>query len=230
MDESSHVALQQVLDLYLVADLACPWSRIVWHRLLELKRQMPLALHWQPFLLNPHLPPQGIPRRNYLERRFGGGPAATNLFRYVALAGSSDGLKFHFEQIDRQPDTAIAHAALLAGVELGLLEPLAILLFRAFFEMGVDLGDASALSSLLTSAGYPSSVMERARSPAAIDAIRRAHRETVTHGIDGVPTLYVPKIGTIGGAHPLPVLRAFLEVGLLGLGSDDETDQGRHGS
>ena len=163
-----------------------------------------------------------------------------SLFHHVTLAGSKDGLQFRFEQIDRQPDTASAHALLLAAAERGLAEPMTELLFHAFFEQGADLGDPEVLAGLLANAGLPSTLLIESRTPGRLEAVRRAHREIVALGIDGVPTLVAPGIGMIGGAHPPAVLRAFAEVAIMSgaamaeesrpSGTEPASSQGRQAS
>ena len=65
---------------------------------------------WHPFLLNPHLPPRGVTRLQYLERRFGSVAQAQGVHRRVVQAGAREGIPFAFGAIRAQPNTVPAHA------------------------------------------------------------------------------------------------------------------------
>lgn len=231
MDRSAHVAPQHGLAVGLVADLVCPWCRIAFHTLRPLLARLGCRLRWHPFLLNPSLPPQGVPRRLYLERKFGTVEAAAVVLRRVARRAAAEGLRFAFERIERQPDTVPAHALLLEAAAAGRLEPLATALFDSFFEAGGDLGDPALLDALAAAAGLEPERARAARSPDRLALVRAEHRRAVAREIDGVPAVLVPGVGLLAGAQPAEVLEGFLELGLLAADAAGSTAaQGRQGS
>ena len=81
-----------------ISDVVCPWCFIGRRRLgaaLELLAArepdvFPLV-SWHPFQLNPDLPREGIPRREYLERKFGGPRRADEIYERVRQAGKTVG-------------------------------------------------------------------------------------------------------------------------------------------
>lgn len=212
----------------LVADLVCPWCRIALHTLRPLLPRLGCGLRWHPFLLNPGLPPQGVPRRLYLERKFGTIEAASVALRRVSRRGAALGLPFAFERIARQPDTVPAQALLLEAQAAGRLIPLATALFDAFFEEGRDLADPALLEALALGAGLGPEAIRAAASPDRRAQVRAEHRRALGRDIDGVPTYLVPGVGLLAGAQPAEVLEAFLELGLLA--ADRARAQGRQGS
>ncbi len=183
-------------------------------------------LVWHPFLLNPGLPPQGVSRRLYLERKFGSLEAAGAVLRRIARRGVAEGLEFAFERILRQPDTVPAQALVLEAQAAGRMEPLVEALFTAFFEDGADVGDPELLEALAHRVGLDPAAIEAARSPDRRARVRAAHRRALARDIDGVPVLMVPGVGVLAGAQPREVLEGFLEVGLLAAASA----HGRQGS
>lgn len=225
-DRFAHAAPQQNLTVTFVADLVCPWSRIAFHALQAPLARLGCRLHWHPFLLNPGLPPQGVPRRLYLERKFGTLEAAAAALRRVARRGAAEGLRFAFERIARQPDTVPAHALLLEAEAVGRLAPLATALFDAFFEAGRDLSDPALLAELAAEAGLGPEALRAAASPDRHAQVRAEHRRALAREIDGVPALAVPGVGILAGAQPAEVWEAFLELGRLAAGGA----QGRQGS
>jgi predicted DsbA family dithiol-disulfide isomerase len=214
-DESEHAAPQQDLTVTFVADLVCPWCRLALHTLLPVAERLGCGLRWHPFLLNPGLPPEGVPRGLYLERKFGSPEAAAAVLRRVARRGRLQGLDFAFARIASQPDTVPAHALLLEAERAGRLGPLALALFERFFEAGEDLSDPALLAELAERAGLGPEALAAALSPDRHALVRAAHRRAVAREIDGVPAFLLPGVGLLAGAQPAEALTAFLELGLL---------------
>ena len=104
------------------------------------------ALVWRPFLLNPHLPPRGVTRVQYLERRFGSVAQAHGVHRRVVQAGAKEGIPIAFGAIRAQPNTIPAHALVLAATAHGRELEAAGALFHAFFATGANIGDAAVLA------------------------------------------------------------------------------------
>lgn len=233
MDSRAFLAVQHKLTVTFVADLVCPWCRLALHTLLPVAARLGYGLRWHPFLLNPGLPPEGVPRSLYLERKFGSSEAAAAVLRRVARRGRLQGLDFDFARIARQPDTVPAHALLLEAERAGRLVALALLLFEHFFERGTDLGDRTLLAELAGAAGLAPEAIQAAFSADRHAAVRAAHRRALAREIAGVPAFLLPGVGLLAGAQPEEALTAFLELGLA-IAELDVTErgaaQGRQGS
>jgi predicted DsbA family dithiol-disulfide isomerase len=65
----------QKLRIDLVSDVACPWCAIGYRRLEQaletLAGEVEVDLVWQPFELNPDMPPGGEPILEHLCRKYG---------------------------------------------------------------------------------------------------------------------------------------------------------------
>ena len=63
------------LPIEVVFDLVCPWCFLGTRRLRRALRARPdilAEIHWPPFLLNPDIAREGMPRQDYFVRKFGG--------------------------------------------------------------------------------------------------------------------------------------------------------------
>src|SRR5689334_364001 len=96
----------QTLTIDVVSDVVCPWCYIGKRRLEaalgELAQSDPVVqpqVRWHPFQLNPDLPREGIDRRSYLERKFGGAARADTIYARVRAAARDAGLVLAFDAI-----------------------------------------------------------------------------------------------------------------------------------
>ena len=64
---------------------------------------------WRPFLLNPDMPRAGLPRADYVVRKFGGEDRARRLYASITEIGRAEGVHFRFDRIRRTPSSVDAH-------------------------------------------------------------------------------------------------------------------------
>ena len=109
-------AAETPLTIDIVSDVVCPWCYIG-KRKLEAALALPQAadlppvqIRWHPFQLNPDLPEAGMPRKQYLEEKFGGPARAAEIYARVHAAGAAVGLDLNFGAIQQQANTLAAHA------------------------------------------------------------------------------------------------------------------------
>lgn len=165
-------------------------------------------MRWLPFQLNPHLPEQGIPRAEYLERKFG---SRTRTYDRVAVVGATVGIPFAFDRIAVQPNTVSAHRLLLLADREGRQDDMAEALFRAYFTEGADLTDAATLVSIAERAGLDrAGVAEYLAGDEDRDAVLAADRSARESGaIEGVPFfIFNRKLGVSGAQETATLLDA----------------------
>jgi predicted DsbA family dithiol-disulfide isomerase len=172
------------------------------------------AVRWLPFQLNPDMPPEGMPRQDYIARKWGPG-RGNEIYSRVAGVGSSVGIPFAFEKIRVQPNTLNAHRLLYYAERAGDQNALAEELFRAYFLEGANLTDKAALAGVAARAGMDrDEVAAYLESGEDRDVILNADLEARESGISGVPFfIFNRKVG-VSGAQEAEALLAAMEQAL----------------
>jgi len=188
----------------IVSDVVCPWCFIG-------KRRFESALagmegfspdiRWRAYRLDPTIPPGGVDRRAYLARKFGTGERPKTMAEAIRAAGAEAGIGFAFDRIARTPNTLDAHRVIrwagTAGVQGAVVERL----FRAYFEEGLDLGDAAELARLGDEAGMDAALVAALlASDADVALIEREDHLARRLGIQGVPTFIFADRYMVSGA------------------------------
>ncbi|WP_192912450.1 DsbA family oxidoreductase [Paracraurococcus ruber] len=207
------------LPIEVVFDLVCPWCFLGIRRLRRMLRSRPdvlAELIWRPFLLNPDLAPQGVPRQEYLVRKFGGEERARRLHGTIAELGRAEGLEFRFDRIRRVPHSLDAHRLVRWAGRFGLADAMVEAVFEAYFIDGADIGDAAVLAGIAGRLGLEAPAARRFLATVAeVEAVHadnlRAHRL----GINGVPCFVVAGRHAIAGAQEPEVLERLLDVALV---------------
>jgi predicted DsbA family dithiol-disulfide isomerase len=122
------------MPIEVVFDLVCPWCFLGIRRLRRMLRSRPdvaAELIWRPFLLNPDLAPQGVPRQEYLVRKFGGEERARRLHGTIAELGRAEGLDFRFDRIRRVPHSLDAHRLVRWAGRFGAADTMVDAVFEA---------------------------------------------------------------------------------------------------
>lgn len=170
----------------------------------------PPAVRWLPFQLNPQLPPEGMPRAEYVARKFGG---RTGVYERVTAVGRTVGIEFAFDRITVQPNTLNAHRVLMRAEDDGLQDAMAETLFRAYFTEGADLTSLDTLADLAAQAG-----MERAATLAYLssDEDRAAILDADAYfreRVNGVPYfIFNRRVGVSGAQEAETLLDAFAQA------------------
>jgi predicted DsbA family dithiol-disulfide isomerase len=207
------------LTIEVVFDLVCPWCFLGIRRLRRTLRARPdilAEIQWRPFLLNPDIAREGVPRQDYLVRKFGGEERAKRLHGTIAELGRAEGVPFRFERIRRVPASLDAHRLVRLAAREGLADAMVDALFEAYFGEGADIGNYETLTAVGAALGLdPCAVRRHLATGAEADQVHadnlRAHRL----GINGVPCFVVAGRNAIAGAQEPEVLERLLDVALV---------------
>ena len=169
-------------------------------------------MRWLPFQLNPDLPAEGIPRADYIARKFGA--RGKGNYDRVSKVGETVGIPFAFDKIEVQPNTVNAHRLLHYAEQQGRQDAVAEVLFEAYFIKGANLTDVDALADVAAKAGLDRG---EARAWLASDAEREvvvgADVEARNAGIGGVPYfIFNRAVGVSGAQDPETLLNAMLQA------------------
>ncbi len=189
----------------IISDPICPWCYIGktrFERALEARPDHPFEISWKPFQLNPNMPPEGMDRRAYLERKFGGKDAAVQVYGDIQKAAEADGLKVNLDKIKRTPNTINAHRLIhWAGIE-GLQNEAVAALFIANFEAGRDISDPDTLADIADSIGMNrEATLRLLATDAEISETKAADEKAREMGVQGVPTFLIDGQYVVTGAR-----------------------------
>jgi predicted DsbA family dithiol-disulfide isomerase len=165
-------------------------------------------VRWLPFQLNPDLPESGIPREEYVARKFGARGKGVN--ERVTLVGRQVGIPFAYEKMKVQPNTLNAHRLMLFAERAGKQDALAEELFRAHFTEGANLTDRDTLADIAGRVGLDrKAAFDYISGDTDREQISRADVEARSAGIGGVPFfIFNRKVGVSGAQDPEMLLDA----------------------
>ncbi|HET9447396.1 MAG TPA: DsbA family oxidoreductase [Steroidobacteraceae bacterium] len=204
------------LKIDFVSDVSCPWC-VIGLRALEqaLERvgdAVTAEIHFQPFELNPHLPPVGQDITEHLVQKYGSTPEQLERNREAIRARGADlGFTFEMGKRSRVYNTFDAHR-LLHWAELeGRQRELKRGLFAAYFTEGRNPSDREVLVDVAAQAG-----LDATRAREVLESGRYAHevreREQFygQQGIRAVPSVIVDDRYLIQGGQPVEVFEQAL--------------------
>lgn len=207
------------LQIEVVFDLVCPWCYLGTRRLRRALRARPdilVDILWRPFLLNPDIPSAGLPRQEYMTRKFGGEERARRLHATIAELGRAEGVPFRFDRIRRMPSSLDAHRLVRFAAREGLGEATVDTLFHGHFVEGADLGHIETLVQLAARVGLDHIAVHRfLESTADADAVHAENLRAHRLGINGVPCFVLEGRHAIAGAQEPEVLERLLDVALV---------------
>nr|WP_232479306.1 DsbA family oxidoreductase [Roseomonas rosulenta] len=207
------------MQIEVVFDLVCPWCYLGTRRLRRALRTRPDILAeilWRPFLLNPDIPAAGLPRHDFLTRKFGGEERARRLHATIAELGRAEGVPFRFDRIRRMPSSLDAHCLVRYAAREGLGDAMVDTLFHAYFAEGADIGHTDTLVLLALRIGLEmGGVHHFLDSGAEADAVHAENLRAHRLGINGVPCFVIGGRHAIAGAQEPEVLERLIDVALV---------------
>ncbi|HEY7328008.1 MAG TPA: DsbA family oxidoreductase [Gemmataceae bacterium] len=207
-----------------ISDVICPWCYIGKRRLekaIALSGRRDVRVRWLPFQLNPHMPREGMNRREYRTAKFGSWERSLVLDAQVTEAGLAEGIPFAFDKIERTPNTLDAHRLIWLADREDVQDAVVEALFRAYFTDGRDISRTPKLLDVVAEAGLDRSKAEVLVSgDGGVGAIRAAEEQAHRSGVLGVPFFVINNTLALSGARePSDFLAAFEQAAAL---PDDE--------
>ena len=212
------------LTIDVVSDVVCPWCYIG-KRKLEAALALPdaatlpnVVIRWHPFQLNPDMAPQGVPRKQYLEDKFGGPERAAEIYERVRAAGTAVGLTLNIDGITLQPNTLAAHA-LIAFAQSGDADGSDIneRLLKAYFVENRFIGSADVLADIAEEAGLNGDAARAfVTDPEQLEAVAQADAHTRSLGISGVPFFIFNQKVVVSGAQDAATLLGAMQKAASG--------------
>ena len=204
------------LKIDFVSDIACPWC-VIGLKALEqaLERigdEARVDLHFQPFELNPQMPPEGQDIAEHIAQKYGSTPEQLRSNQEgIRARGAALGFTFDMNKRSRIYNTFDAHR-LLHWAELeGRQHALKQALFAAYFTDGRNPSDREVLIDVATQAGLdPARAREILESSLYADDVREREQFYSQHGIKAVPSIIINNKYLIQGGQPVEVFEQAL--------------------
>ena len=199
-----------------IFDTVCPWCYVGkrrFERALAMRPGTRATIVWRPFLLNPDIPAEGIDRRAYLDRKFGGPARVQRVHSAVAAAGEVEGIVFDFDRILRAPNTLNSHRMIRFAGGLGREAETVEALYRGYFCEGRDIGSVPELVELGRELGLPAEPLDTyLRSDSDVAAIFNENARSHRLGVNGVPCLMLDGTYAVAGAQEPDVLLRLIDI------------------
>ena len=187
--------VRRTLDIDLVADFTCPWS---WLGMAQLTRALgnlsgdvETRLRWHPFRMatpGANTAPRSF--HDYLAERLPQGISVPFAEKSLAEAGRELGLDFHFEKLGALPSTSEAHRLVQLASNEGRQANVAAAIFRAYFERGADIADATVLAQIGAEAGLDPKTLRAFRDTREGETVLVGSEERLRgFGVRTVPNL-----------------------------------------
>ena len=199
-----------------VSDVSCPWCVIGLKSLeLALGRLQDVAsaeLHFQPFELNPAMPPGGQDIGEHLFQKYGASPEQGAKTREMIRArGAEVGFRFEMDKRARIYNTFDAHRLLhWAGLQ-GRQHALQLALFEAYFTRGESPAEHEVLLDAAAGVGLEreeaARVLLENRYAAEVREREAYYRQA---GINSVPAIIINERHLISGGQPPEVFEQAL--------------------
>jgi len=199
-----------------IFDTVCPWCYIGKRRLeraLAMRPDICAEIRWRPFLLNPEMPPSGLDRQTYLERKFGTPYRIQRILGATNLAAAAEKIYFNFEAIRRTPASVnshrLIHLASLSGRQNEVVEAV----FYAYFSEGLDIGDLQVLGKIGRDCGLNGQELDDyLRSQAGTTAVRSENGRLHRMGVSGIPCYLFNDKYAVSGAQDVEILLRLMDI------------------
>jgi predicted DsbA family dithiol-disulfide isomerase len=207
--------------IHVTSDFMCPWCFIGVSRLVAALREAhpePAAVEprlvFEPFLLDPATPEEGLDLRDKLRRRYGD---PEPMFRRVEEVARASGLAMDFSKIQRGFSSVRAHALVseVAATEEGRGTStrsvrLVLAIFEAYFSEGRDISSMGVLIDLGRGVGLEASaVVAILEDGAKLAATRAAAARSTARA---VPSIAIGAAPPITGAADVETYRRALAL------------------
>ncbi|MFN3932195.1 MAG: DsbA family oxidoreductase [Brevundimonas sp.] len=213
--------MPRTLSIDFVSDIVCPWCVVglggLTAALETLKAEgIEAQIRFQPFELNPQMPPEGENIVEHIDRKYGSTPeqsAANRAMITERAAEAWPGFEIRMGEDSRIWNTFDAHRLLHWAGTVGMAEQRALkaALFTAHFTDGRTMTDAGVLAEAAATAGLDRGEAEAVLAEGRYAAeVRAAEDLWRSRGINAVPAVVVEGKWLISGGQPASVFEEAL--------------------
>jgi len=202
------------LKIDFVSDVACPWCAVglgaLEQALIEVQNDITADLHFQPFELNPHMPPGGEDLVEHLGKKYGStAEQQAQMYQNIKARGAEVGFAFHPTGRGRIFNTFDAHrllhwAEITGGADTQ--RQLKKALLNAYQGRGEVIDSHEVLLSIVQTEGMDVAAARAVlESDAYADDVRDKENFYTNAGIHSVPAVIINDRHLISGGQPAHV-------------------------
>lgn len=194
-----------------VSDIACPWCAVglasLEQAIERVGDEVSVSLHFQPFELNPNMPPEGEDILEHLMRKYqiSEEQVAQN-HEHIRKRGAAVGFSFNLEGRKRTYNTFDAHRLLHWAAESGDADAQRRLKWRllsAYFSEGADPSSHEVLLSAVEASGLDvAQAAEILNTDRWRDEVRQQQQFYLSQGIHSVPAVIINDRYLVQGGQP----------------------------
>ena len=206
------------LKIDFVSDVACPWCAVglgaLEQAIANLGNEIKTEIHFQPFQLNPDMPPEGQDITEHLTGKYGSTPEQqAKTYAMIRERGAEVGFDFRLEGRGRTWNTFDCHRLLHWAGELGndaqdnsIQHLMKKEMLKSYFTEGKNPAARAVLIDVARRLG-----LDTARATAILDSdeysaqVRARQRFYHAHEIHAVPAVIINERHLISGGQPASV-------------------------
>ena len=204
------------IKIDIVSDVVCPWCTIGYKRLekaiSELGIQDQVEIEWQPFELNPNMPPEGQNVNEHITEKYGSTEEDQKKSKqHMTAVGAELGFTFDYFDEMRMVNTFEAHILLEYAKRFGKQTELKMGLTTAFFSDRKDVSKRDVLKQALLKVGLDAEEgLALLDNPEAQNEVRKMQNFWKRSGVNSVPTIVFNRKSAVTGAQPVEVFKQIL--------------------
>ena len=201
------------LHIDFVSDIACPWCAIglaaLEQAIANVSGSIAVTLRFQPFQLNPALPPEGQDITEHLQQKYGSTPdqQAAN-YEAIRARGAALGFEFRKTGRGRTWNTFDCHRLLEWVGETAPAQQIALkkALLKANFTDAQNPADHALLIKICSDLGLDATqTAQILASNDYTDAVRARQRFYAANQINSVPAVIINQRHLVSGGQPVEV-------------------------
>lgn len=204
------------IQIDVISDVVCPWCIIGYKNLQKAIEELDVAdkikLQWQPFELNPNMPPEGQDLREHVAEKYGSSREESNQARInIRERGEEVGFTFNFFEDMKIVNTRDAHILLEYAHELGKQTELKLRLFSAAFTEQKDISNRDTLLAEAVLIGLDrTEAVARLDEPQYREQVINQEKQWQQAGISAVPAVVFNRRSAMSGAQPVEAYKEVL--------------------
>lgn len=220
--------MSETIRIDFVSDVACPWCvvglRSLDRALQVLGDDVKADIHFQPFELNPNMPPEGQNTAEHVKEKYGASPERSQATRNVLKeSGAALGFDFNYGPDSRIWNTFDAHRLLHWAAAQGKQKRLKEAFFKLTFTDQLPSNDHDALAKAAADVGLDEArAREILNSDEFTAEVRNDQMLWRSRGIQAVPTIILNERWMLQGAQPPEVFEQAIRQVLDGSAEEED--------